>query len=86
MRLGKNTISFASTETRLCLADADLISVLVCIIRVKIKLFPTPVSAEGESNRPGRHLKQVGRVSVKVRRGQRRLRQVPEPCSCKQDI
>ena len=60
------------------MADTNLIAGLVCIIRVKIILFPPPVTAEGESNRPSRHVKQIGRVNVKVRRGQRRLRQVPD--------
>ena len=69
----------------LTMADTNLIAGFVRIIRVKIKLFPTPVTAEGESNRPGRHLKQVGRVNVKVRRGQRRLRQVPDVCTSKRD-
>src|SRR5262249_41004777 len=85
LRLGKDAIRFASTETRLCLADADLISVLVCIIRVKVKLFPTPVSTEGESNRTSRHVKQVGRISVTIDRCQRRLRQVSDLCTSKQD-
>src|SRR5262249_22531843 len=85
LRLGKDAIRFAPAKVCLCLPDANLIAVLVLIIGVKIKLLPAPVSARSESNRSSRHFKQVGRVNVKVRRCQRRLRQVPDLCTSKQD-
>src|SRR6476659_2923715 len=57
LRLGKDAIRFAPAKTWFGDADTNLIAGFVRIIRVKIKLFPTPVAAEGESNRPRRQLK-----------------------------
>src|SRR5262249_42262093 len=83
--LGKDAIRFAPTKSWFSDTDSNLIAGFVLIIRIKIKLLPTPVTAEGEPNRTSRHVKQVGRVNVKVDRGQRRLRQVFDVCTGKQD-